>query len=161
MAGHLTLLTRRDTIRLGQAIAGAVCAGDLVVLEGPLGAGKTFLTRALLRSLGVPQSEHVTSPTFSLVHEYDLKHVVLHADLYRLEKPNDVEQLGLRERRDSGAIVLAEWAERFFNQLGNEGLIVRIKLENDHRIVEFDARGSRGTALLADVLTRLQPTKSE
>jgi len=107
--------SRKGTIDLGRAIAARIDKGDLVTLEGALGAGKTFLARAIARALGVPESEPIASPTFTLVCEYETrKGLLLHADLYRLRGPElerEIARLGLRERRAEGAIVLVEWAE--------------------------------------------------
>ncbi|HLK39832.1 MAG TPA: tRNA (adenosine(37)-N6)-threonylcarbamoyltransferase complex ATPase subunit type 1 TsaE, partial [Polyangiaceae bacterium] len=104
------LPTRRDTRRLGRAIASAVLPGDLVVLSGPVGAGKTFLLRAMARALGV--AGPVTSPTFTLIQEYETpRGPLVHADLYRLlgdpsKLPLEIARLGLRERRIEGALVV-------------------------------------------------------
>jgi tRNA threonylcarbamoyladenosine biosynthesis protein TsaE len=121
-----TLRTRRDTRDLGIAIARALRAGDLVVLSGDLGAGKTFLVRAIARALGVPGS--VTSPTFALVHEYDARlGPVVHADLYRLLGDSldaEVARLGLRERRAEGAVLLVEWGEAAAAALGGDPELV-------------------------------------
>ncbi len=111
---EITLATRRDTRRLGARIASHLSPGALVMLDGDLGAGKTFLTRAILRALGVSEREPVQSPTFALVHEYDVElGCVLHADLYRLRGAagleDDVRRLGLADRRREGAIVIVEW----------------------------------------------------
>jgi tRNA threonylcarbamoyl adenosine modification protein YjeE len=120
----MLLGTRRATSRLGRLIAAKLQPGDLVLLCGPLGAGKTFLARAIARGLGVPESVAVTSPTFTLVHEYDGgKHPkMVHADLYRLlESPNleqEIARLGLREQRSDGAIVVVEWGETAARWLG-------------------------------------------
>jgi tRNA threonylcarbamoyladenosine biosynthesis protein TsaE len=115
-----TLRTRRDTRRLGAAIARALRPGDLVVLSGDLGAGKTFLVRAVARELGVEPA--VTSPTFALVQEYATARAPLvHVDLYRVLGPrlgDEVARLGLRERRGEGAIVLVEWGEEAIDALG-------------------------------------------
>jgi tRNA threonylcarbamoyladenosine biosynthesis protein TsaE len=121
-----TLRTRRDTRRLGAALGAVLRAGDLAVFTGDLGAGKTFLVRAIARALGVRGP--VTSPTFTLVHEYALpgRGVLLHADLYRLRGgtaqalETEVARLGLRERRAEGAIVLVEWGEDALLALGGE-----------------------------------------
>ncbi|MCU0680808.1 MAG: tRNA (adenosine(37)-N6)-threonylcarbamoyltransferase complex ATPase subunit type 1 TsaE, partial [Polyangiaceae bacterium] len=103
----LELSARRDTLRLARRLAAASAPGDLIVLEGPLGAGKTFLARALCRALGVSREVRVASPTFALVHEYEARLPVAHADLYRLESAESVRELGLREARDRGALLVA------------------------------------------------------
>jgi tRNA threonylcarbamoyladenosine biosynthesis protein TsaE len=115
-----TLRTRRDTRHLGEAIARVLQPGDLVVLSGDLGAGKTFLVRAVARALGIDVP--ITSPTFALVHEYpSSRGPVLHVDLYRLLGAGlaaEVARLGLRERRREGAILLVEWGEDAVGSLG-------------------------------------------
>ena len=99
------------TEALGAELAGSLKPGDLVVLEGDLGAGKTALARAIIRSLTGDPTLDVPSPTFALVQPYDsAKGLILHADLYRLGDPREVEELGLLDNPD--AIVLVEWAER-------------------------------------------------
>jgi tRNA threonylcarbamoyladenosine biosynthesis protein TsaE len=107
----MVLASRRETVRLGRRIARLLAPGDLVLLEGELGAGKTFLARAIARALGV-DSREIGSPTFTLVHEYETERAtLLHVDLYRLlDGPRaEVERLGLRERRAEGAILVVEW----------------------------------------------------
>jgi tRNA threonylcarbamoyl adenosine modification protein YjeE len=99
------------TAALGAELAGELAPGDLVVLEGDLGAGKTALARAIIRNLAGDPRLDVPSPTFALVQPYDTaKGPVLHADLYRLGDPREVEELGLLD--NPAAIVLVEWAER-------------------------------------------------
>jgi len=134
-AGHVrTLRTRRDTRSLGEAIARVLAPGDLVVLSGEMGAGKTFLVRAIARGLGA--DARVTSPTFALVHEYPTpRGVLLHADLHRLQPrpgqaadPRPLEQevaaLGLRDRRGDGAVVVVEWGEDAVDALGGRPALV-------------------------------------
>lgn len=122
--------SRRDTLELGRRIAARLAPGDLVLLSGGLGAGKTFLARAIARALGVPESEPVASPTFALVHEYEGKAAtVVHADLYRLSDAADlareVARLGLRERRADGAILIVEWGDEAATSLGPADVTVR------------------------------------
>ena len=99
------------TAELGASLARELVPGDIVLLEGDLGAGKTALARAIIRSLAGDPALDVPSPTFALVQPYDTpKGQVLHADLYRLGDPREVDELGLLD--NPGAIVLVEWAER-------------------------------------------------
>jgi tRNA threonylcarbamoyladenosine biosynthesis protein TsaE len=121
----VTLGSRRDTTRLGGAIAAALHPGDLVLLSGDLGAGKTFLARALARALGVPREVAIPSPTFTLVQEYETpKARLLHVDLYRLRDDDpaktavEARRLGLAERRAEGAILLVEWGTGLEQELG-------------------------------------------
>lgn len=94
------------TMRLGADLAAELLPGDVVLLHGPLGAGKTTLVRGALRALG--WTGPVRSPTFNLVSEYPVAPPVVHVDLYRLEGPED---LGLEERAE-GAVTFVEWPER-------------------------------------------------
>lgn len=130
------LRTRRESTQLGAAIARVLEAGDLVVLAGDLGAGKTFLARAIARGLGVRGA--VTSPTFTLVQEYATERaLLLHVDLYRLRESKtpleqEIARLGLRERRGEGAILLVEWGEDAVDALGGDpSLIVRLRITGD------------------------------
>ncbi|QDZ12549.1 tRNA (adenosine(37)-N6)-threonylcarbamoyltransferase complex ATPase subunit type 1 TsaE [Devosia ginsengisoli] len=99
------------TEALGVELANALKPGDLVVLEGDLGAGKTALARAIIRALAGDPMLDVPSPTFALVQPYDTpRGPVLHADLYRLGDAREVDELGLLDNPE--AIVLVEWAAR-------------------------------------------------
>ncbi len=130
-SARVDLASRRDTRRLGARLASSLEPGDLVVLTGELGTGKTFLVRSIARALGVPADVAVTSPTFTLVTEYETtKGTLLHADLYRLRDQADVvgevARLGLRDRRREGAIVVAEWAEGLDGVLGPADFSLKI-----------------------------------
>src|ERR1700761_2292478 len=114
------------TTALGARIAAVLRIGDLVALEGDLGAGKTTLARAILQSLGV--EEDVPSPTFTLVQEYETPRLtVRHFDLYRLEKPSEIAELGLDDALFDGA-ALVEWPERAGNLLPDDRLHVALSL---------------------------------
>ena len=140
------LPTRRATTHLARRLASVLAAGDLLLLGGPLGAGKTFLVRALCRGLGLPGRVRVTSPTFSLVHEYATTLPVVHADVYRLDSAKDVQRLGLDDQRDEGRLVLVEWGEPYLALLGGDALIVRLSL--DPRQAELRSTGSRSAEIL-------------
>ncbi|MGQ0647506.1 MAG: tRNA (adenosine(37)-N6)-threonylcarbamoyltransferase complex ATPase subunit type 1 TsaE [Gemmatimonadaceae bacterium] len=106
-------LTRTELDRWGEAFGRLLVAGTVVTLSGDLGAGKTTLAQAICRGYGT--TDDVTSPTFALVHEYAAPHVrsaVYHLDLYRLQAPRDLVNLGFDDMLDSGAVVLIEWPER-------------------------------------------------
>jgi tRNA threonylcarbamoyladenosine biosynthesis protein TsaE len=122
----MLLRSRRDTVRLGRAIGAVLEAGDLVLLSGGLGAGKTFLARSVARAFGVRGRVRVASPTFSLVHEYETgAGRLLHVDLYRLldtsvPLADEIQRLGLREQRAEGAVLLVEWGETAAGSLGGD-----------------------------------------
>ena len=115
MAGFETIVTLADesaTAELGARIARGLEPGDAVLLRGELGAGKTTLARAILRALGV--EGHVPSPTFTLVQNYQAGDLtVSHFDLYRIENPRELAELGMDDALDDGA-ALVEWPERGF-----------------------------------------------
>jgi len=124
---RVALPTRRDTRRFAARVAAVLEPGDLVLLAGDLGAGKTFLARGVARELGVPTAVAVASPTFTLVQEYETtRGTLLHADLYRLRGDDagktaaEIRRLGLAERLAEGAIALVEWGEGFERELGGD-----------------------------------------
>jgi tRNA threonylcarbamoyladenosine biosynthesis protein TsaE len=141
------LPTRRATVHLARRLAPLLRAGDLVILSGELGAGKTFLVRALCRALGLSERVRVTSPTFSLVHEHDTTPPIAHADLYRLETREAVRELGLVHQRDDGRLVLVEWGEPYLDALGGDALIVALAL--GPRRAEIRATGPRSAQIVA------------
>jgi tRNA threonylcarbamoyladenosine biosynthesis protein TsaE len=105
----LTLDGPAATLDLGRRVGGALAAGDVVLLEGPLGAGKTVFVRGVVE--GLDSRDEVVSPTFVLVRHYSGRLPVVHADLYRLEDRRDIDRLGLLELAEPGVLVV-EWAER-------------------------------------------------
>jgi tRNA threonylcarbamoyl adenosine modification protein YjeE len=140
------LSSRRRTTRLGRQLAKLIAPGDLLVLSGPLGAGKTFLVRALCRGLGLPEAVPVTSPTFALVQDYDTSPRLVHADLYRLGSGDEVLELGLDAARREGNLLVVEWGAPFLAELGGDGLFVELGVEP--RNAAFRASGPRSEALL-------------
>lgn len=134
-----------ETHAIAAAMAGLVRAGDLIVLAGEMGAGKTAFAQGFGRALGV--TEPITSPTFTLVHSYPCGKLTLHhADLYRLDRMSEVADLALGELAEFGGIVLVEWGDVASSALG-EHLEVRLEIDPDDddedvRCVEVTAIGS-------------------
>lgn len=148
---EVPLATRRDTTRLGVALASSLAKGDLVLLSGDLGAGKTFLARAMARALGVPTEQAIASPTFALVQEYETpRGVLLHCDLYRLlddggdtaKTSTEIRRLGLAERRAEGGILIVEWGQGFERDLGGEPAF-DVRLTIDGKARKATIRGQR------------------
>jgi tRNA threonylcarbamoyl adenosine modification protein YjeE len=151
----LPLPTRRATRRLGSALASGVRVGDVIVLEGPLGAGKTFLARGIARGLGVPSAVPVTSPTFGLVHELAGRIAIVHADLYRIGSAHELAELGLDEARER-AVLLVEWGARFGDALAADRLEIALSRPIDGpRAAKMTAHGPRAHALLEHLATAL------
>lgn len=113
-----------ETRSLAEALAGLARPGDVVLLAGDLGAGKTAFVQGFGRGLGV--EERITSPTFTLVHVYDGRLPIHHLDVYRLEQLSEALDLGLPEMLDEGGVVLIEWGEAILPVLPHDFLEVRL-----------------------------------
>lgn len=117
--------SEEETAAAGERLAAALGPGDVVLLYGELGAGKTAFVRGLARGLGAPERD-VSSPTFTLVQEYAGRVPLYHVDLYRLE-PKEVEDLGLEELVSGDGVVAIEWAERWH---GRPDDAIEVRLEH-------------------------------
>lgn len=147
--GKLALGSRRSTLRLAHALASLIRAGDLVVLTGELGAGKTFFVRGVCRALGLSERIRVTSPTFTLVRELGTVPPLLHVDLYRIGTSREVEELGLLARRHEGRALFVEWGEPWITELGGDALI--LALSAHPRTARFTCCGVRSCKMLAQM----------
>ena len=110
--------TAADTIRVGHEIAKLLAPPKFLILRGDLGAGKTTLVKGIAEALGAADPDEVTSPTFTLIHEYEGTRngepvMLYHLDLYRIEEERQLDSLGLDEIAAPDAIVLVEWGEKF------------------------------------------------
>lgn len=137
----LTLTNRDATIALGKKIGQQLVAGDVLVLDGDLGAGKTTFTKGLAAGLEIP--DIIKSPTFTIIHEYQDGRIPLyHMDAYRLEN-GGAEDLGLDEYFDGDGVSVVEWAQFAEDELPDEFLAITFKRTDDEnkRILTFDPRG--------------------
>ena len=138
-----------ETRRLGERIASVLERGDIVLLTGDLGAGKTTLVQGVARGLEI--HEQVTSPTFVIVHEYHGLMPVYHVDAYRLEKPSELSELGYEEFWNLPGVVMIEWGEKVMSFFEPDFLQVNMLLSSsdDRRQVELCAVGDRWQEKLA------------
>jgi len=131
-----------ETIALGRTLAASLPKPAVVLLIGNLGAGKTTLAKGIVNGLGAAEPEEVSSPTFTLIHEYGSAahgNLVYHIDLYRLERPEEIATLGLDEIFDREAVVLIEWGERFPRLLPQDRIEIRLTpLGEDSRRIEVN-----------------------
>jgi tRNA threonylcarbamoyladenosine biosynthesis protein TsaE len=119
-----------ETIALGERLARELPPRGVVLLIGNLGAGKTTLAKGIVHGSGAAGADEVSSPTFTLIHEFGNGRVY-HIDLYRLDEPREVATLGLDELFDRDALVLIEWGERFPQILPAERTEIRIRTTGD------------------------------
>ena len=126
--------SEEETIAAGEQLARALPSRATVLLIGNLGAGKTTLAKGIVKGLGAASPEDVSSPTFTLIHEYGEAPKVYHIDLYRIDTARELESLGLDELLEQEAVVLVEWGERFPQVWPADRIEVRLEaLENGVR----------------------------
>ena len=118
--------SEEETIELGRGIARQLPRRSVVLLIGNLGAGKTTLAKGIVSGLGAAPPEEVSSPTFTLIHEYG-EGRVYHIDLYRLDRPEEIATLGLDEIFEKDAVVLIEWGERFPDLIPTERIEIHLR----------------------------------
>ncbi len=132
----------KETRALGERLAGSLKAGDVVLLEGDLGAGKSELARGVAAGLGV--TETVTSPSFTILNVYESGKVPLyHFDWYRLEDAGELYELGMDEYLGGDGIALVEWPDRCPDAVPEDCLRIRITAEGEHtRRIESGSAGA-------------------
>ncbi len=146
-------LSEQETYELGMALAGGLKGGELILLEGDLGLGKTVFARGIAASLGV-LPEDVTSPSFTLVQEYSGGRLPMwHVDLYRLEDdPEQIESLGLDDLFETGGVVVVEWGEKLPSHMKKFAVVVRFHDvgEGSRRIEVLTGSGGGGRSESGD-----------
>ena len=122
--------SEEETIALGEKLARQLPRRAAVLLIGNLGAGKTTLAKGIAKGLGAADPDQVSSPTFTLIHEYGKLHKVYHVDLYRLDRVAEVAALGLEELFEKDSVVLVEWGERFPQIMPADRIEIRIEADD-------------------------------
>jgi tRNA threonylcarbamoyladenosine biosynthesis protein TsaE len=133
-----------ETIAIGRELASRLVPPKLVLLRGELGAGKTTLVKGIAEAFGAASQDEVTSPTFTLIHEYRSPTVNLyHIDLYRVDTQRELETLGIDDLFDSNSVLLIEWGEKFERFLRDRDLEIALERtgQSDRRITVLSAHG--------------------
>lgn len=160
--GRYKLQTTEATIQLGSELGHCVEAGDVLVLTGDLGAGKTQLTKGIAQGMGV--SDDVTSPTFTIEMVYEGSSLTLyHFDLYRLDSPDQLEDTGLFDVLGVDGVCAIEWGEQFSDDIGEERVDIFVRRLEDEalpgqeppRELELVSHSKRGEELIAAFDERL------
>jgi tRNA threonylcarbamoyladenosine biosynthesis protein TsaE len=159
---HLELRTEtaEDTRAVGEALSRLLMPRDAIALTGELGAGKTTLVQGIARGLGV--QEHVVSPTFTLVREYRGRLDLTHVDVYRLQREQDVLDLGLEEIGEGEAVLVVEWGDAVAALLPADRLDVELTTVDptggsEPRRIEFRGAGDTWSSRWGDVALALAP----
>ncbi len=146
--------TEEETRRIGAIMAKYLDKGDIILLSGDLGAGKTQLTKGLGAGLNVAKT--ITSPTFTLMKEYQGKLNLYHFDLYRIEDPEEIIEVGLLDYMYDEGVTVIEWFEKMDEE--PSGYIkIDIYVETDKRRLEFFAKGDRYDNILRKMKPKICP----
>ncbi|MFH1406945.1 MAG: tRNA (adenosine(37)-N6)-threonylcarbamoyltransferase complex ATPase subunit type 1 TsaE [Candidatus Omnitrophota bacterium] len=122
-----------DTIRLGKNLGKLAKPGDVIVLVGELGSGKTTLTKGIAQGLGVKRTQYITSPSFVIAREYKGKIPLYHIDLYRLDKDAELDTTGFEEYLGSGGVCVIEWGKKVESILPQEHLTVHLNIKGENK----------------------------
>ena len=113
-----------ETLHLGKSIGSSLISGDIILLFGDLGAGKTRLTQGICNGLGLEKDTYIRSPTFTLINEYQGRLPIYHIDLYRIDSHEEIYSLGLEEILFNQGITIIEWAEKLRSPKNSNNLIL-------------------------------------
>ncbi len=134
-----------QTLELGRKIGKLLNPGDIICLDGELGTGKTHLAKGIASGLGI--KEHITSPTFTIVNEYEGRMKLYHFDVYRIDDPEEIEAIGFDEYIFSDAVSIIEWSELISELIPEERIQINIKKlpekGDNWRCVTIEYTGSR------------------
>jgi tRNA threonylcarbamoyladenosine biosynthesis protein TsaE len=148
--------TAEETTGLGEAVGRLARPGDLILLRGPIGAGKTTFTQGLARGMGI--QARVTSPSFTLANVYDERRdaTLYHLDLWRMRTPAEALGIGLEEYLSDAGVCVVEWPEIAEDVLPGEYVRIGFELAGESRRIELCPVGERPGALVAELRTALR-----
>ncbi len=145
-----------QTLKIGKLIAHKLCGGEIILLSGSLGAGKTVLAKGIAQGLGIGKDK-VISPSFVLLRIHRGRHSLYHFDFYRLKTPQDILSLGFEEYFYSDGITIIEWPERLKFLLPKEFLKIKLSTkEKNQRCLKFIAKGFRYKRLLGKIYENIR-----
>jgi tRNA threonylcarbamoyladenosine biosynthesis protein TsaE len=141
----ITISTSVDqTRKIGQTIGQCLSSGMLLAFSGDLGSGKTAFVQGLAKGLAVSEKYYITSPTYTLINEYPGRIPLFHVDLYRIEDPDDFENIGLYDIMNAHNVVAVEWAEKLPGEYLTDYLDLHFSfIDGDSRSITISARGPK------------------
>ena len=146
----VTLKDEAETVNFGAKVASAIQGGEIIYLSGQLGAGKTTFVRGFLNALG--HSGNVKSPTYTLIEPYHIDDVsIYHFDLYRINDPEELEAMGIRDYCDGESICLYEWPERGKGVAPEADIIFSLKHADSGREVKVESKSAKGEHILSHI----------
>ncbi|MFO7558145.1 MAG: tRNA (adenosine(37)-N6)-threonylcarbamoyltransferase complex ATPase subunit type 1 TsaE [Desulfobacterales bacterium] len=156
----ITTCSHKETSLFGELLGEVVPKGTVLTLEGDLGSGKTTLVQGLAKGLGVSDTYYITSPTYTLIHEYTGKCRFFHVDLYRLTNLLELEELGLEEILSGDAVVAIEWPDRLPRNYPATCLSIKLDtVDEDIRRIIVSLRGLENQDLIGEIEKKLKERK--
>jgi len=146
----IELENEAETKEIGAKVASCLKGGEIIYLKGELGTGKTTLVRGALNGFG--HTGNVKSPTFTIVEPYSIDdHVIYHFDLYRLDDPEELESLGIRDYCDGQSICFFEWPEKGGDFLPDADILISLSYQNEGRALEISTFSEIGDSIIGNL----------
>ena len=146
----IELENEAETTEIGAKVASCLKGGEIIYLKGELGTGKTTLVRGALNGFG--HTGNVKSPTFTIVEPYSIDdHVIYHFDLYRLDDPEELESLGIRDYCDGQSICFFEWPEKGGDFLPDADILISLSYQNEGRALEISTFSEIGDSIIGNL----------
>ncbi len=141
-----------ETQSLGEKIGRKLDSKYIIGLCGELGSGKTSFVQGLARGLDVPENYYITSPTYSIIHEYPGHIPLFHIDLYRIRERDEIHETGLYEILDRFGIFAIEWPDFVINDLGTDFMLIHFEIvDDDTRKISITAHGEKSAELMSEL----------